>query len=232
VGVRRVVAEHEQLAHVSPFDEPCAAALRRSGGGGLSWPDPPHCQLGSGLWAIEAASFTTSGGCSGRHTRPRLRSACKERPFLDHSARNGPGSPPGPGLEQRDSLVRLSAWTPRGKSSNRRGRGSEQFTRPPTSARSARSSRWSTQSSRSERGCSCPTRSSGRDVPGLSLFLRARRFPSGPIRPKRRQARSEDAAGAGRRCSQGSCSLQAQRRAASSVESTRLYPGSKLGCGR
>ena len=158
--------------------------------------------------------------------------ACKERPFLDHSTRNGPGSPPGPGPEQRESLVRLSGWTARRKSSNRRGHGSEQRTRPPTSARSARSLRWSTRSSRSERGCSCPTRSSGRDVRGLSLLLRARRFPSGPIRPRPRQARSEDAAGAGRRCSRGSCSLQGQRPAASSVESTRRYPGSKLGCGR
>ena len=74
-----------------PSTSRVAAALRRSGGGGLSWPDPPHRQLGSGLWAIGAASFTTSGGrFAPAHevtASQRLQRAAFSRSFEERQAR-------------------------------------------------------------------------------------------------------------------------------------------------
>ena len=170
---------------MSPSLSTSRVALQRSfgadGGGRPSWAaDPPHRQLGSGLWAICAESSTPLRHCALRSNC--FAASCKERPFLDHSTGTSPGSPPGPGPERRERLVRLSGWTQRNSC-----RGSEQRTRPPTSARSARSSRWSTTCSRSGRGCSCPTRPSGRERLESSRWLGARRFPSG-----RRQSRASE----------------------------------------
>ena len=120
----------------------------------------------------------------------------------------------------RDRLVRLSGWTQR-KSSE------QQRTLPPSSARSARSSRWSTRCSRSERGCCSPTRPSGRNVVALSRWLRARRFPIERRQPTDRQTRHGDVAGARRWCSRGSCSPPARPPAASSVESRRWSPAGR-----
>ena len=60
--------------------------------------------------------------------------------------------------------------------------------------------------------------------PRVVPVARARRFPSGRRRPGRRRVRGGEAAGAGRCCSRGSCSLQARPPAASSVERRRRYP--------
>ena len=219
-----------------PFDEPAgAAALHRSGGGGPSGPDLPHRQLGSGLWAFsEPRLLHDRSGDSHTPAGPVLCSSSKERPFLNHWAHCEPQI-----AERRERLVRLTGWGPRRKSSNRlwpRGRGSERRTPPPTSARSARSSRWSTACSRSRRGFSCPTLSSGRGVLGSSRLLRARRFPSDREQPARRRDRSGEVAGAGRCCSRDSCLLQARPPAASSAEGRRRFPGRRsrlrARCGR
>ena len=224
-----------------PFDEPAgAAALHRSGGGGPSGPDLPHRQLGSlDCGRFWSRVFYTIGAA----IRAGLRGHCsaalaKSGLFSITREATSPRSPPNR-AEPRERLVRLTGWGPQRKSSNRlwpRGRGSERRTPPPTSARSARSSRWSTACSRSRRGCSCPTLSSGRGVLGLSWLLRARRVPSDREQPPRRRDRSGEVAGAGRCCSRDSCLLQARPPAASSAEGSRRCPGRRsrlrARCGR
>jgi len=220
VGARRV-AKHEQHAHVPlPVDEPCgAAALLRSGwrrtsvlGGPASSP--------AGLWLVGDLRrvFYTIGEAICTALRSTCFAAVAKSGLFSITRRGtSPGSRPGPGPERPERLVRLSGWTPQRNFC----RGSEQRTRPTTSARSARSSRWSTTCSRSGRGCSCATRPSGRDPLESSRWPGARRFPSGRKRSGQGQARSGEVAGERRFCSRVSCSLQAQLPAGSSVERTR-----------